>query len=245
MDTNQLQSMTIVQLRVLAKEKGVHSPTTLNKAQLIQKLSEKLNSETPAVTQHEYPADSFKQDAGSINDASLSYSDQDDHTARNIPHIQEQQVNNYNSENTPPSQTDSNPTEENAPGQYSYAPGRQAYRPNYKNFNGRTRTYNHYNRPNNNIQRPENAYYNKEYGTSNPAVPEMLNSGECGDCCGILDIHNDGYGFLRATQFKVDDFTEGRDVYVSIAQIRRFCLRTGDLVRGKTRPVKELSLIHI
>lgn len=132
MDTNQLQSMTIVQLRVLAKEKGVHSPTTLNKAQLIQKLSEKLNSETPAVTQHEYPADSFKQDAGSINDASLSYSDQDDHTARNIPHIQEQQVNNYNSENTPPSQTDSNPTEENAPGQYSYAPGRQAYRPNYK-----------------------------------------------------------------------------------------------------------------
>ena len=52
--------MTIVQLRVLAKEKGVHSPTTLNKAQLIQKLSEKLNSETPAVTQHEYPADSFK-----------------------------------------------------------------------------------------------------------------------------------------------------------------------------------------
>ena len=39
MDTNQLQSMTIVQLRVLAKEKGVHSPTTLNKAQLIQKLS--------------------------------------------------------------------------------------------------------------------------------------------------------------------------------------------------------------
>jgi transcription termination factor rho len=250
MDTNQLQSMTIVQLRVLAKEKGVHSPTTLNKAQLIQKLSEKLNSETPAVTQHEYPADSFKQDAGSINDASLSYSDQDGHTARNIPHIQEQQVNNYNSENTPPSQTDSNPTEENAPGQYSYAPGRQAYRPNYKNFNGRTRTYNHYNRPNNNnIQRPENAYYNKEYGTSNPAVPEMLNSGECGDCCGILDIHNDGYGFLRATQFKVDDFTEGRDVYVSIAQIRRFCLRTGDLVRGKTRPVKEgekiLALLYV
>lgn len=119
-------------------------------------------------------------------------------------------------------------------------PGRQPYRTNYtnyKNYNNRPRTYTPYNRPSNaqrqdntyyNKQentyynKQDNTYYNKEYGTSNPAVPEMLNSGECGDCCGILDVHNDGYGFLRATQFKVDDFTNGRDVYVSIAQIRRF-----------------------
>ena len=48
MDINQLKSMTIIQLRVLAKEKGVHSPTTLNKAQLVEKLAEKLNAEQPA-----------------------------------------------------------------------------------------------------------------------------------------------------------------------------------------------------
>ena len=74
-------------------------------------------------------------------------------------------------------------------------------------------------------------YYNAEYGTSNPAVPEMLHSGECGDGEGVLEIMPDGYGFLRAENYKQGP----NDVYLSIAQIRRFCLRTGDLVTGKTR----------
>ena len=92
--------------------------------------------------------------------------------------------------------------------------------------------------------RPE-GYYNKEYGTSNPAVPEMLNSGECGDCEGVLEVLPDGYGFLRS-----DNYLPGnKDIYVSIAQIRRFGLRTGDLVTGKTRPSKEgerfLALLYI
>lgn len=87
--------------------------------------------------------------------------------------------------------------------------------------------------------------YNKEYGTYNPAVPELLNGGECGDAEGILDIHAEGYGFLRS-----DNYLPGsRDVYVSIAQIRRFSLRTGDWVKGKTRPVKEgerfLAMLYI
>lgn len=68
---------------------------------------------------------------------------------------------------------------------------------------------------------------------------ELLKSGDCGDCCGILDIMPDGYGFLRSTQFKLDDNGDNRDVYVSASQIRRFSLRTGDMVTGKTRPGKE------
>ena len=88
-------------------------------------------------------------------------------------------------------------------------------------------------------------YYNKDYGTSNPAVPEMLQTGECGDAEGVLEVLPDGYGFLRS-----DNYLSGqRDVYVSIAQIRRFSLRTGDLVTGKTRPSKEgerfLALLYI
>ena len=78
-------------------------------------------------------------------------------------------------------------------------------------------------------------YYNAEYGTSNPAVPEMLHSGECGDGEGVLEIMPDGYGFLRAENYKQGP----NDVYLSIAQIRRFCLRTGDLVTGKTRASRE------
>lgn len=84
-------------------------------------------------------------------------------------------------------------------------------------------------------RRPDTGYYNQELGTSNPAVPEMLAAGECGDGQGILEIHPDGYGFLRPENF----LPSSKDIYVSMAQIRRFGLRTGDMVVGKTRPQRE------
>ncbi len=78
-------------------------------------------------------------------------------------------------------------------------------------------------------------YYNYEYGTSNPAVPEMLATGECSDGEGVLEVQPDGYGFLRAVNY----LPSSKDTYVSIAQIRRFNLKTGDYVAGKTRPQRE------
>ncbi|MDO5324518.1 MAG: transcription termination factor Rho [Clostridia bacterium] len=79
----------------------------------------------------------------------------------------------------------------------------------------------------------------------NPAVPELLSSGECGDGAGILEIHSEGYGFLRAENY----LPGNKDVYVSAAQIRRFNLRTGDYVVGKTRAQqmgdRSVGLIYI
>ncbi len=52
---------------------------------------------------------------------------------------------------------------------------------------------------------------------------------------GVLEIVQDGIGFLRS-----DHFLPGPDdVYVSQSQIRRFGLRTGDMVIGQVRPPKE------
>ncbi len=52
---------------------------------------------------------------------------------------------------------------------------------------------------------------------------------------GVLDIIDDGIGFLRS-----DHYLPGpEDVYVSQSQIRRFGLRTGDMVVGQVRPPKE------
>ncbi|NLF29056.1 MAG: transcription termination factor Rho, partial [Clostridiales bacterium] len=82
--------------------------------------------------------------------------------------------------------------------------------------------------------RRENAYM-PDPASVNPGVPELLMTGECADGYGVLEIHPDGYGFLRA-----ENYLPGtKDVYVSIAQIRRFNLRTGDYVVGKTRPQRE------
>ncbi|NLS76277.1 MAG: transcription termination factor Rho [Chloroflexi bacterium] len=52
---------------------------------------------------------------------------------------------------------------------------------------------------------------------------------------GILEITNEGIGFLRAEHF----LPGPNDVYVSQSQIRRFGMRTGDMVIGQVRPPKE------
>ncbi|WP_200804910.1 transcription termination factor Rho [Anaerosalibacter sp. Marseille-P3206] len=52
---------------------------------------------------------------------------------------------------------------------------------------------------------------------------------------GILEIHTDGYGFLRRENYLSGD----EDIYVSPSQIRRFRLKTGDKITGITRPPKQ------
>src|SRR5919202_452159 len=52
---------------------------------------------------------------------------------------------------------------------------------------------------------------------------------------GVLEIVDEGYGFLRQERF----LPGPNDIYVSMSQIRRFGLRTGDLVSGQVRPPKE------
>lgn len=61
---------------------------------------------------------------------------------------------------------------------------------------------------------------------------DMLSPAECQDGSGILELHPDGYGFLRGASLTPSN----RDIYVSMAQVRRFYLRTGDFVTGKVRP---------
>jgi len=54
---------------------------------------------------------------------------------------------------------------------------------------------------------------------------------------GVLEILPDGFGFLRAPDY---NYLPGPDdIYVSPSQIRRFNLRTGDVVSGQIRPPKE------
>ncbi len=54
---------------------------------------------------------------------------------------------------------------------------------------------------------------------------------------GVLEILQDGFGFLRSAD---SSYLAGPDdIYVSPSQIRRFSLRTGDEIHGKIRPPKE------
>jgi transcription termination factor Rho len=52
---------------------------------------------------------------------------------------------------------------------------------------------------------------------------------------GVLEVVSEGFGFLRGPRL----LPSSDDIYVSQSQIRRFGLRTGDLVSGRVRPPKE------
>jgi transcription termination factor Rho len=54
---------------------------------------------------------------------------------------------------------------------------------------------------------------------------------------GVLDLSNEGYGFLRSPRFNF--LTCPEDIYVAPSQVRRFSLRKGDRLYGPIRPPKE------
>ncbi|SDW40344.1 transcription termination factor Rho [Marininema mesophilum] len=62
---------------------------------------------------------------------------------------------------------------------------------------------------------------------------------------GVLDILPEGFGFLRTINY----LPSTEDIYISSSQIRRFDLRSGDLISGKVRPPKEneryFGLLHV
>ena len=77
----------------------------------------------------------------------------------------------------------------------------------------------------------DNRAENRTEGRSErpPMEQSELDSGIC--VKGILEVLPDGYGFIRS-----DNYLPGEnDVYVSPSQIRRFNLKTGDILKGNTR----------
>jgi transcription termination factor Rho len=71
-----------------------------------------------------------------------------------------------------------------------------------------------------------------ERGEREPHGAEQQFTGEPVDVEGLLDLRDEGYGFLRATGY----LPGPKDAYVSASQVRRFALRKGDYVKGATRP---------
>ena len=75
----------------------------------------------------------------------------------------------------------------------------------------------------------------RETEDNNGEMQEEVYRGDRIRGAGILEIMADGYGFLRAQNFMRGE----NDIYVSISQIRRFNLKTGDWIEGDIRKPKE------
>ena len=68
--------------------------------------------------------------------------------------------------------------------------------------------------------------------TAPAQAAEAPYSGELVPCTGLLDLREEGYGFLRTNGY----LASANDVYVSITQVRRYGVRKGDTVEGSFRP---------
>ncbi|HHU77572.1 MAG TPA: transcription termination factor Rho [Clostridiales bacterium] len=224
LDLNNLSNNTILELREFGKEIGVKSVTRYKKAELVEliqaRLTELSKSQMIPPEKKETEAEKDEKQAAPVRrrgrprktpviDAEKQKAEE---TAEKQPKKADAQADEARAETV---QADT--VEETAEDRTEAADGSEQEELNQEEYEKKV------------------AYARKYYNTSNPAIPELLSNSDVGDASGILEILPDGYGFLRSENYMPGN----KDVYISQSQIRRFSLKTGDLVTGKTRRTKE------
>ena len=257
MTREQLFAKSLESLREMAKAQGIKSITKYRKAELIDLILAGSASEQPAAAITPGTIDTSKQPQQNqtpiVSDepaAGVRQSTQQPQSSSMPPQAElrggyslgysaRQQQPNY--------QQQSGYQQKNTPRRNDYSANRGARNPQQRQNSGRDSYQQDYRQQGyqqdyrqQGYQQPRPGktdvpYYNETYGTSNPAVPEMIEAGECFDVEGVLDLvvdDDNGYGFLRIKSY----YNSPDDIYVSNSQVRRFRLRTGDYVTGKARP---------
>lgn len=234
MTRKKYESLPLSTLKALAKSRNMKGISTLRKEALIERMLEEdqkenqKNMEEPAVLKEEKKAETVQ--------------DQNQEPQEKREDGMERQ-NRETSENgtARPYQRPRYVRRE----ERSENGERQEYRPRAPRFNERRfqepRNYNQNNREEEQRQEPrqEAGQEMRQEPLRQEARPETrqeprqetstLDSGQ--EACGILEVMPDGFGFIRSDNYMPGD----SDVYVSPSQIRRFGLKTGDIIRGNTR----------
>lgn len=221
MTREKYESLPLSMLKALAKSRNMKGISTLRKEALIERMLEEdqkenqKNMEEPAVLKEEKKTETVQ--------------DQNQEPQEKREDGMERQ-NRENSENgtARPYQRPRYVRRE----ERSENGERQEYRPRAPRFNERRfqepRNYNQNNREEEQRQEPRQEA-RPETRQEPRQETSTLDSGQ--EACGILEVMPDGFGFIRSDNYMPGD----SDVYVSPSQIRRFGLKTGDIIRGNTR----------
>ena len=274
-----LQTLSLVQLKEIAREQGFKGVSNLNKANLIDLLvefSENQNkpiakseggSSEVATRENSYQRDNYQSQNSYSNQNNYSsqnnysnqggYANQSGYSNQNRNTYHSTQRNNVMNQNRTTGYNNSyqqrynnqqgnnqgnTPNYYNNQNQYGNQYNNQ-YSNQYQNQYGSNQYQNQYQ----NQQGYRNDFYDQysRYQRDRDYTTDMreLESGEIAE--GILEIMPDGFGFIRCENFLPGD----NDVYVSPAQIKKFGLRTGDVVSGmkkiKTSTEKFAALLYI
>ena len=124
----------------------------------------------------------------------------------------------------------SSPKNENKPAQQQSASNNEQQ--NAQQNANRNKNNRQNNNNNNNTNNNNNPNANNNAQQEKPFEFDGILTGT-----GVLEIMQDGYGFLRSSDYNY--LTSPDDIYVSQSQIKLFGLKTGDVVEGAIRPPKE------
>jgi transcription termination factor Rho len=137
-------------------------------------------------------------------------------------------IDGDNSATSAPSRN-SSPRTERAPREYNSGPGNS--NANGASSSNSSSASNDRNAQNNRRNRRNRGRDRFDRGEPQSGADQPYN-GELVEVKGLLDLRDDGYGFLRTNGYQ----PSANDVYVSISQVRRYHLRKGDAIEGAFRP---------
>lgn len=259
-----LQTLPLVQLRELAKAQGIKGVTTLKKAELIERLCEKTDDKTPAQVsekaveselRRERPAETPSEKTAEPEERPARVYQQRSYGRNeynsNYRGTQNYRGNNYrNSSGRSYQQNNSSFHSANQDGSFQQAAERGDTRSEGRIQEGRYQDNRNQDTRYPDVRNQENGYQDsRNHECRENTVEDVkadlqeLDSGI--EAKGILEVMSDGFGFIRCENFLPGD----NDVYVAPSQIRRFNLKTGDIVQGsrriKTATEKFAALLYI
>ena len=228
-----LQTLPVAVLKEMAKKQGIKGATALRKAELIEALcnaaEENIGHET-AVPENSQPTRTSYQNRGQNGRPAA---------ARRNNNTQGEQQSYQNRQNQNGEQTYQNRQNQNGEQSYQNRQNQNGEQ-TYQNRQAQNGEQPYQNRQNQNNEQP--AYQNNRDEVAEKSQEEM-DSGV--PASGILEVMPDGFGFIRCENFLPGE----NDVYVSPTQIRRFNLKTGDIINGnrrvKTSNEKFAALLYI
>lgn len=259
-----LKTLPLVQLREMAKAQGLKGISTLKKAEIIDRLcelekpvEEGQKEETPQASVSEHPAGSAEpaertemhvQPRRSANGERAAGGQNSSYERRSEGGYRRNEYGSY-------TRRENNNTryQDNRRREYTQREGyqRNSYVPR-NNYNEAMSARNEYSQPEHTAPASQMAEAASEYSQPERTAPvqqmestrtevenarmedlknefQELDSGI--EANGILEVMPDGFGFIRCENFLPGE----NDVYVAPSQIRRFNLKTGDIVRGSRR----------
>ena len=218
------ESLSLATLKDLAKARGLKGISTLRKPELIERMLQEDEKEASvkgaAVTENVAKEAEVKSEGSNAEPVR-----QENRVRESRPVYEAGERKTY--------QERSNYRERN--NNYQERNNYQNRNNNYQERNGyqeRSNNYqerNSYQERSNNYQERNGYQENSNYQEHPVTDTTQLDSGEKAN--GILEVLPDGYGFIRCENYLPGE----NDIYVSPSQIRRFNLKTGDILKGSIR----------